>query len=180
MIRAKELIDLYTAKLNLFNCQSDTIMSPEYKLKNKISQLFKRFHIHRIFFEESWLTSITDEDKLFKMIKETDALVKNNIRSINPNAKNIDIFSNIPKRPYKIIHTKKKKYDSNDSNDEDITDQSTYLISLKEFIVDNWEKLIKSADNENNQIPIWIIAHGLSFVVPAVKNKYPDLELMLH
>jgi len=181
VIRAKELIDLYTAKLNLFNCQSDTIMSPEYKLKNKISQLFKRFHIHSIFFEESWLTSITDEDKLFRIIKETDRLVKSNIKSINPNVKNIDVFLNVPQKRTHTVKKKNiksgKKYDSDD-DDEDKS-KSTYLILLKEYIQTNWEKLINSADNENNQIPIWIIAHGLSFVVPDVKIKYPELELMI-
>lgn len=173
IIRARELIDLYATKLNLFEAQSDIILSPIYRLKNKIGILFKKFHALSIFFEEEWLTSITSEDKLFRIITETKRLVNNNIRSINVRATHIDIFSNVPKRAILVRVKKPIKYDLED--DETNTDHT----SLKEYIVDGWDKLIKSADNENNQIPIWIIAHGLSYVVPAVKMKYPDLELMI-
>lgn len=166
IIRAKELIDMYTVKLNLFKGQVDSVLSPEYNLKNKISKLFKRFHRNSIYFEEDWLININDEDKLLKIIRETDRLVKNNIQSINSSIKNLDLFADLPKK---------------NINKEKLTDTEKLsdLIILKECICDNWEKMVKLADSELNQLPIWIIAHSLSPFVPEIKNKFENLELML-
>lgn len=166
--RAKELIDIYSTKIGLFN-QDETNLSAEFKLKNRITKLFKQFHIHSIYLEESWFTSITDENQLYKIITETEKLVSNNIKSINPDLHNFKIF-----QKKQIMKSKKKGKMSKMSNDEDDN-----LIMLQEYIVSEWEKLISAADNSQNQIPIWILVSGLSFVVPEIKQKYPNLEIML-
>jgi hypothetical protein len=167
IVRARELIDLYDTKLNLFQTRSDLDVSPEHKLKNRINKLFRKFHVHSIYFEESWLLNIADVDKLLKIIKETGGLIKSNLASINRKLKNTNIFTNAPRRP---IPPKNK---------EGVKITTEYIFDLKEYIVDNWEELITVTDNTNNQVPIWIIAHGLSFVVPDVKSKFPNLELMI-
>ena len=74
----------------------------------------------------------------------------------------------------KYIKKSKASKAVNNENDEDDS-----IISLQEYIVTEWEKLIQAADTPQNQIPIWILASGLSFVVPEVKQKFPDLEVML-
>lgn len=162
IIRAKELINLYDTKLNLFDEDQDDI-TPEYKLKNRINNLFKQFHIHSIYFESNWLTSITDISKLYKIISETEKLVSNNLKIINPNLHGFKIFQ----RRKKGVALKKKN-----------EDDSEEILELKEYIIGEWEQLIKATDNPQNQIPIWIIASGLSFVVPEIKTKFPDLEIM--
>lgn len=167
--RAKELIHLYHTKLSLFtdNNESD---STEYKLKNRITKLFKQFHIHSIYFEPTWLTSITDIDKLYRIIKETDKLVSNNLKIINNNLHGFKIFQ---KKPVPIINTRNRRSKGASKN------LAEDPIMLQEYIVEEWEKLIKAADNPQNQIPIWIMASGLSFVVPEIKSKFPDLEIMI-
>jgi hypothetical protein len=175
IIRAKELIDMYTTKLNLFKGQADSTLSPEYNLKNKISKLFKKFHRNSIYFEEDWLINIDDVEKLHKIIKETDRLVKNNIQSINPSIKNLDLFSDLPKKNINNPSGNSNQVKGKLSD----SDKATDLIILKECICDNWEIIIKASDSDLNQLPIWIIAHSLSPVVPAVKIKFEDLDLML-
>lgn len=162
--RAKELIDLYQTKIGLFKEQDESNMSPEFKLKNRLTRLFKQFHIHSIYLEENWLINIDSQDKLFKIIKETEKLVSNNIKSINPDLHGFKVFQK--------KELPKKMYNKNKTSTETI-------MSLQEYIVDEWEKLIDAADTPQNQIPIWILASGLSFAVPEVKQKYPDLEIML-
>lgn len=162
--RAKKLIDIYQTKLRLFS--EDIEVTPELKLKSRLTKLFNQFHIHSIYLEEKWLFSIANMDHLYKIIRETERLISNNIKSINPNLHGFKIFQK--KNPKKSSHSKKKfKY-----NEENV-------FELHEYIVSEWEKLIQAADNPQNQIPIWILASGLSFVVPEVKQKYPDLEIML-
>lgn len=160
--RAKELIKFYQTKIGLFK-EDETNHSPEYKLTNKLSKLFKRFHMHSIYFEEKWLMNIQDIYKLEKIIKETEKIANANFKQINPNLTNFKIFTG----------RKKKALKKNDTEGIEIE-----LLELKEYIVGEWEKLIDAANNSNNQIPIWILASGLSVVVPEIKQKYPDLEVM--
>ncbi len=162
--RAKELIDLYDTKLNLFGNRLDMVASPEYRLKNKIRKLFNQFHAHSIFFEESWLTNIESPSQMHVIIRETNKLVKNNLSTINPGLTHLDAFKNPPAIPFPL--KKSPEYVSR-------------RIELQEYIVDGWIKIITASNNSSNQIPIWIIAHGLSHVVPEVKTKYPNLSMML-
>ncbi|AGF85452.1 hypothetical protein QJ854_gp330 [Moumouvirus goulette] len=160
--RAKQLIDIYKNKIGLFR-EDNSNHSEEYKLKCRLTKLFKKFHVHSIYLEEKWLLDINDKTKLTKIINETNKLVKNNLKIINPKLKTTTLFQ-------KKIPTSKFKKDNNDS--------SNYILSLHQYIVEEWENLISQADNINNQIPIWIIVSGLSFVVPEIKEKFPDLEIM--
>lgn len=168
--RAKKLINLYSTKLGLFRNLDESLLSPEFKLKNRITKLFKKFHEHSIFFEESWLMDINNKTNLYKIITETEKFVSNNIKSINPGLTGFKVFQK--KANKKQSRKGKEKYSDDDEDDDS-------LISLKEYIVTEWERLIQAADSNQNQIPIWIIASGLSFVVPEIKQKYPNLEIML-
>lgn len=159
--RAKKLIELYDTCVGLFN-DNESNLSPEFKLKNRITKLFNQFHIHSIYFEESWLLDLDSCDKLDKIIKETRQLVSNNLKSINPNINGFSIFN--------------KKSSLISKVSKDVEDE---LLNIKEYIVIEWEKLIQASDTPQNQIPIWIIASGLSFVTSKVKEKYPELEIML-
>lgn len=179
IIRAKELIDIYSTKLNLFGSGSDVNMSPEYELKNRINHLFKQFHIHSIFFEESWLTSITSKDQLVKVIHETEQLAKNNMRIIHADLTKLNFQNPFVSAPKKSAKKFIRSRDIKCKESEDETANPSDILTIKKYIVDMWNELIKVADNPNNQAPIWIIAYGLSFVVPEVKIKFPDLELML-
>ncbi|CAH6420950.1 Hypothetical protein MVR_LOCUS215 [uncultured virus] len=156
VLRARELIDLYQSKLNLFSIDESNL-SPEFKLRNRLTRLFKQFHMHSIFFEEDWLLSITDLNQLQKIIRETGRFVSNNIRNINPQMKSFRCFDRGAK--------------GRGPRDSPFT--------LHKYIVKEWERLIAAADSPQNQVPIWILASGLTFAVPAVKAKYPDLEMML-
>jgi hypothetical protein len=160
--RAKKLIDLYNTKIGLFN-EDESNLSPEFKLKNRITRLFKKFHIHSIYLEESWLLDISDIGDLYKIIKETEKLVSNNIKTINPNL-----------HGFKVFQRKRMAFKGPKGSSSGETP-----LELHEYIVEEWERLIEAADSPQNQIPIWIIASGLSFVVPAVKEKFPDLEVMM-
>ena len=169
--RAKELIQLYSTKLGLFKEQDSSNISPEFRIKSRMTKLFKQFHVHSIYFEENWLTSITDKNKLYKIISETEKFVSNNLATINPNLHGFKVFQKKQKKKY-VPKYAKSKVPNDDEEDDSI-------IGLQEYIVGEWEKLIQAADTPQNQIPIWIIASGLSFVVPEIKQKYPDLEIML-
>lgn len=149
--RAKKLIDLYQDRLNLFDATYGE-QTPEQILKNKMSQLFATFHCHSIYLEEDWLLKIDSVTNLKKIIDETRGFVSNNIKSIKPHMKSHNLFN---------------------------TNKTKDIFKLKEYIVSQWSELIKLADNPDNQIPIWIIAAGLSVVVPDVKTKFPSLEVMI-
>lgn len=168
--RAKCLIELYQQKVGMFK-EMDVNMSREYLLKNRLTKLFKKFHIHSIYFEEKWLLDIDNVDKLYKIIRETDQFIPNNLSSINPALGSLPIFK---KKKQGYVKAKGKT----SSNQKSISAGES-IIELQEYIIDEWEKLIQAANNPQNQIPIWIIAIGLSNVVPEVKQKYPDLEFML-
>ena len=157
--RAKELIELYTTNLGMFKNMDET-MSAEFRLIGRLTLLFKKFHIHSVYLEENWLMGIDNETDLEKIMRETELLVSNNIKNITSTQTNFRIFSQKPKS----------------SGDKDSTIAFT---NLKEYIVDQWEQLIKLADNAQNQVPMWIIISGLSFVVPEIKTKYPDLEIIM-
>uniref|UniRef100_A0A6C0LTZ4 Uncharacterized protein n=1 Tax=viral metagenome TaxID=1070528 RepID=A0A6C0LTZ4_9ZZZZ len=147
--RAKKLIKLYDSKLGLFSIEES--FSPGLRLKQKITELFQKFHIHNIYFDVKWLLDLQVITKLNKIIIETHQLIVLNLKSINPTLKENKLF--IKKETNKIID----------------------ILKLKEYIVEEWYKLIEMSNSPNNQIPIWIIAKGLSFVVPEIKRKYPDL-----
>lgn len=153
ILRAKKLIFLYSTKIGLFK-EDDSCRSSEFKLKNRIIQLFKKFEIHNIYLEDKWFTSVTNKKNLYKIIKETRELIKNNIKSINPHITSLPIFLDLPINPNR-----------------------TY-IEIQQYIVEQWEKLIEASDTPQNQIPIWILVSGLSFVVPEIKQKFPDLEII--
>jgi hypothetical protein len=172
--RAKQLIDLYETKIGLFK-EDNSNLSPEFKLKNRLTKLFKQFHTHSIYLEENWFLTLKQKSELFKIIKETEKLISNNIKSINPNLHNFKIFQKKDETKYIQGNKKVKKGKKNESDNDD--DNS--IFGLQEYIVTEWERLIQAADNSQNQIPIWILASGLSFVVPQVKQKYPDLEIMM-
>nr|QZX43262.2 hypothetical protein [Mimivirus sp.] len=103
--RARDLINIYKTKIGLFNDNYNTHYSDEYKLKCRISKLFKRFHIHSIFMEEKWLLSIDNQTKLDKIISETKKLIDSNIKIINPNLKKI-LFLLSPKIKNQIIRVR--------------------------------------------------------------------------
>ena len=155
ILRAKELVNIYSTKIGLFKKRND--LSPEFTLRNRIGELFKRFEIHSIYFEDKWLMDIDTMAKLDKIIDETQKFVSGNISSINPTLHKLDLF----KRNYK---RKKGTVD---------------LLASKKYIVDEWEKLINASSSPQNQIPIWILACGLCSVVPEIKVKYPNLEIMI-
>jgi len=167
--RAKQLIELYQNKLGLFKDRTID-MSPEFVLKNDVVKLFKQFERHSIYFEEGWLLSIEDKNKLYKIINETRKFVSNNIKLINPSLKNLELFQRKEKSKNKYASAFKKK-----TND----DPEDTILELKKYLVSEWEKLINAADSPQNQVPIWIIATGLSSVVPQVKQKFPDMQMML-
>jgi len=158
--RAKKLIQLYKTKLGMFKDTDESSWTPEFKLKNKLNKIFSKYHIHNIYLEDKWLISIMDSQKLQKIIHESEKIVNNSVRSINPKLTNFRLFNKPPKQ-------------INKDCSED------YILGLKEFIVSEWEKLVDAADNIQNQLPIWIIAAGLSLVIPEVGEKYPNLDLML-
>jgi len=167
--RAQELIELYSTKVGLFKKQDEASQTPEFRIKNKVSALFKKFHIHSIYFEESWLTLIKNIADLEKIIIETEKLVSNNVHIISDEVDSIDVFGQAATLKNKSISKKKTKKQNNDR---------PTLLALQEYIVDEWNKLINAANNPQNQMPIWIIASGLSYVEPEIKKKYPHLEIM--
>lgn len=124
--------------------------TPEFILKTKLTQLFSKFHIHSIYFEINWLLSINDKNKLLQIIDNTRNIVNNNADIISKNFNKNSLFKQI----------------SGDS------------LKLKEYIVSQWEQLINY--NPQNQLLIWIIASGLSNTVPEIKQKFPDLEVMMN
>lgn len=152
--RAKQLVEFYKTKIGLFK-ENEIIQTPEYKLSNRINRLFKKFHTHSIYFEEKWLMDLDDEEQLYKIIKETEKIISANYKLINPNLTTLKLFQ----------IKKNSKYDD-------------AIIDLKEYIVDQWEKLIDASSGPENQLPIWILASGLSSVVSDIKQKYPNVELM--
>jgi hypothetical protein len=156
--RARRLIKLYTTKLGMFKNLDESTLSPEFKLKNRLNKLFSKYHIHNVYLEDKWLMSLTNPADLWMIIRESEKLVTGNIRNINSKLTNFKLF----KKP--LLNEIPKE---------------TELIELKEFIITEWERLVEAADNMQNQLPIWIIASGLSLVVPDVKLKYPQLEVML-
>lgn len=156
--RAKKLVDIYNQNIGLFSAGSEVSQSFEDRLTNRITQLFKQFHVHSIFLEEKWLTDIASQKHLDKVIQETGNLVSNARDLIGPNCP--------------AFFKKKPNFAKNES-------ELTIINCTKVYIVDEWEKMISFAANPQNQIPIWIIASGLSFIIPAVKQKFPSLEIML-
>lgn len=159
--KAKELITLYQDKVNMF--QSDINMSPEYALHNRIVSLFKTFHINTIYLKESWLESVKDTETLYNIIRETKRHVDSNMEGINSQA-NIKLFN------YPIPRHKRNKQVNNPEE----------ILTLKQFIVGEWEKMIKICNNPQNELPIWIITQGLSVATPEINEKYPDLQLMFN
>jgi len=166
--RGKKLVEIYSSKLGLFRDVDESSLSPEYKLKNRINKLFAKFHTHSIYLEDTWLMNLEDINDLYKIIRETGKLVTSNWGSIKPNSKLPMLFQ---WKRYSKAKAKNEKPDP--------TCGSSDPMEIKEYIVTQWEALITHTNDPRNQIPIWIIASGLSFVAPEVKQKYPDMEIML-
>lgn len=150
--RARELIDFYKEKVGIL--EKNRVVSIECKIKNKLTRLFSRFHQHNVFFEVSWLTNIKKEADLIKIIKGTNQMIKNNLTIINPEISISDF------KLFNRVHKGKNT-----------------IAVIQEYIVDNWIELVDLAPSEN-QVPMWIIAHGLSLIFPAIKDKYPEISLM--
>ena len=166
--RAKKLIDLYQTKIDLFRKQDDSNLSLEYIVRNRLTKLFNKFHVFSIYLEENWLMSIDDKSQLLEIIKETSKLISNNIKSSNPRIAKLSFFQK------KIGKTDTKRK----GNKIQICDNDNSIIKLKEYIIDEWERLIEESDISHNQLPIWVLASGLSLVVPEVVQKYPSLEVI--
>lgn len=149
--RAKKLIKIYLEELNIFDDHKK--ISDDISLKNKVTNLFRRIGTYNIFLEESWFLSINEVNLLKRIIIDTNDILSKNLKNINPNIKNINLF--------KKIVTKK------DSN-----------LKIKSYIVDEWEKLLNLVDLSLNKIPLWILIYGLYNVIPIVKEKYPNLNIM--
>lgn len=150
--RAKQLVDIYRSKLGLFK-EIDEHLSPESKLRNRLSRLFKMFHEYDIYLEEDWLLNLENKNELLKIIHETRVLILNNIDHINPVLQN-------------LVNLQEEK----------IVEKS--IFHLKEYIVEEWEKMISVANNTDNNLHIWIIISSLSCIVPEIKKKYPNIEIV--
>lgn len=161
--RARKLIKIYTTRLGMFKESDDSNLSADYKLKNRLNKLFSKYHMHSIYLEDKWLMSIQNTDDLWKIISESEKLVSNNLRSINSSLTRTQIFN-------------KKRSGKKGTNAISVENE---ISELKEYIVSEWEKIVEAANDPQNQIPIWIIASGLSFITPDVIQKYPSLEVML-
>lgn len=156
--RGKELLNIYSTRLGLFSAETLIETSPEYELKSKIDKLFKTFHVHSIFFESNWLMNIDSTAVLQTVMNNTRQIINNNVRSISNQKIKLQNFD--------VSSTKKM-------------DQSAQLLAYKEHIFHMWDEIITKAANINNQTPIWIIACGMSNSVPEIKQKYPDIDMML-
>lgn len=156
--RGRLLIEIYQSKIDLFK-NDDSNLSQEYKLKNRLTKLFKQFHQHSVYLEDSWFINLRDRPSLYKIVSETDKLVSNNMAQINSTL-----------RGFKIMQRKSPLVRAKMAFDH---------LEMQVYIVSEWEKLVDAALDPNNQLPMWIIVWGLSTVVPAIKEKFPDLQLML-
>jgi hypothetical protein len=177
--RATELIELYKDNVGLFT-GSVSYASPEFKLKNRISRLFKKFHTHSIFFEEKWLMDLSNENDLNKIITETQRLISSNETLLRPDNNNSTInaikslFSKAKQSNKKPTKSSKKAYSDSDSEFE-----GNNILRLQTYIVEQWEKMIEIAGPQN-QLAIWIIAHGLATIVKEIYTKFPDMEYMIN
>lgn len=152
ILRATKLINFYKTRIGLFK-ETDVNTSQEYSIKSRITNLFKKFHIHSIFFEEKWLLDIEKIQDLYTIIKETNKLIKANLQIIGITDTNVSLFNSI----------------KNETNN---------ILDVKEYIIDQWEKFINLVNNPENQMPIWIIFAGLATVKSEIKDKYPNFELI--
>lgn len=153
--RAKRLVEIYDKKLQLFNTEVDTKdMSPEFLVKNRLTKLFKKFEEKTIYFDEKWLLNINDKPTLYKLINETKRLVDNNR----------EIIGNVPA-------------DSNLFAKMRMADDT--VLSLKDYIVVQWELLDTYTSPPSNQAPIWLIGIGLSHVCKEVTAKYENIHFMI-
>jgi hypothetical protein len=148
--RAKKLIDIYTKKLTMFKQRNESNLTPEFKLKVRINKLFSKYHVHNIYLEDKWLLDIDNTSDLLNIITTTSDIAHNNLTGSK-----------------KLF---KKTYDTHN------TDENVFL--LKEYIVREWEKMIELVNDTNNQVPIWIIASGLSDFNQEIFEKYPTIEMM--
>lgn len=165
--RAKILINLYDTKLNLFNTSQEHL-SPEFILKNKVCSLFNKLHINDIYLEEKWFTEIASIDKLLNIIKKTKDLFNNNRKAIFlSNKTDNDSFAKI-----KTISTMSvfSNYIFNKS-----ADNTENILSMKVYIVEEWEKMFGVYDLTANSLVIWIMVCGLSYALPEITDKYPQI-----
>ena len=127
----------------------ESLYTPEFKLKKKMNNLFMKFHVHSIYMEGKWLIDIYDINSLQKIIKNTRDIVSNNKDLFG--GKSSDIFESCNK---------------------------TNILEVKEYIVSQWDKIITTSD-PSSQMPAWIIISGMMNVVPDIKIKFPDVQLMM-
>lgn len=158
--RAKKLINIYSQKIDLFNKRNSENLSSEFELKNRITRLFKKFEINSIYFETSWVTSLTSIRSLKKISSETDKMFKDSIMYIN---KEMSRSLTHPKY-LKILNLKPA---------------SNSVIDYQNWLAEKWEKIMEISEDPKNQTPIWIIAKVLSMFVPEVVQKYQYLDLMV-
>lgn len=149
--RAKKLIKIYSEELSIFDDYKK--VSDDVSLKNKVTNLFRKISAYNIFLEESWFLSINDINLLKKIIFDTHDILSKNLKNINPNIRTTTLFK-------KIIRKKESS------------------LKIKDYIVDEWDKLLNLVDLSLNKIPLWILVSGLYNVIPIVKEKYPNLDIM--
>jgi hypothetical protein len=150
--RALNLIEWYDYMLNFFSTR-DAEISPELALHNRLVALFAKFKDNTTCFEESWLENITSVSNLKTVITNTHDILRQNYNLITESPEGAKLFNT--------------KFSL-----------SSTILDYKTYIVDEWEKMVKLA-SVDNQYPRWIIALGLSRVVPEILVKYPNIKYML-
>ena len=95
--------------------------------------------------------NLNDSAKLWKIITETEKLYSTNTNIINPALKQFPKL--FQKKQITNCKSKGKGYAKGYKKDT-----SNEIFDLQEYIVGEWEELIKIAANAQNQFPIWILA----------------------
>lgn len=149
--RARQLVDMYRTKIGIFN-NDELHISSESKLRNRLTKLFKQLNMCNVYLEENWFLTLEDRNKLLTIINETRNLISNNIKH-NNNSQHLSFFE-------------KKSFDNYS------------ILQLKEYIVGEWEKMIIITNNMHNVFIVWIIISGLAYVIPEIRKKYPNLEII--
>ena len=161
--RARRLLEIYDKRLQLFKLDEKTLS--EETIKAKTLKLFKRFNQISIYLDDKYFTNINNLLFLEKIAATTSNLVKNNIHHITSNPNSLLNICNF---------SIKNKYMSYTNE----TEKKNRILMYKDQILNDWTKIISVADNPDNQIPYWIITLGLASVVPEIRQKYPDIEII--
>ena len=161
IVRANQLIEVYDSKLNLFANHQDE-MSPEFLLKTRTNTIFNGLHTCDIYIEEKWFTQIVSYDKLMNVIKKTHDIIKNNVNAISTLRNGQLMEKNTYKLPFLSYESCRNTKD---------------IIHVKNYIVDEWEKMIDLHKKTENPISIWILLKGLSQAVPEIETKYQEIVM---